>query len=72
MFPLAGAEATRPAGKPPLLAAELSGVDLAQVLAIARRKVDGLDVIESARGACIVMESLFQAARRTFSAWATL
>ena len=39
-----------PAGKPPLLAAELSGVDLAQVLAIARRKVDGLDVIESAQG----------------------
>ena len=39
-----------PAGKPPQLAAELSGVDLAQALAIARRKVPGLDAIESAQG----------------------
>src|SRR5678815_620140 len=39
-----------PAGKPPQIAAELSGVDLAQALAIARRKVPGLDAIESAQG----------------------
>jgi uncharacterized protein involved in outer membrane biogenesis len=39
-----------PAGKAPQLAAELSGVDLAQALAIARRKVAGLDVIESGQG----------------------
>ena len=39
-----------PAGKPPELSAELTGVDLAQALAIARRKVAGLDAIESAQG----------------------
>jgi uncharacterized protein involved in outer membrane biogenesis len=50
VVPTAKGKLLAPAGKPPLLAAELSGVDLAQVLAIARRKVDGLDVIESAQG----------------------
>src|SRR5262249_15318495 len=39
-----------PAGKPAQLAAELSGVELAQALAIVRRKVAGLDAIESAQG----------------------
>jgi uncharacterized protein involved in outer membrane biogenesis len=39
-----------PAGRPPQLVAELTGVDLAQALAIARRKVGGLDAIESAQG----------------------
>ena len=39
-----------PAGKPPQLAAELSGVDLAQALAVARRKVPALEAIQSAQG----------------------
>jgi hypothetical protein len=39
-----------PAGKPPELAARLDAVDLAQALALARRKVSGLDAIESAEG----------------------
>ena len=38
------------AGKPPQLVAELADVDLAQALAIARRKIAGLDAIESAQG----------------------
>ena len=38
------------AGKPPELAAEVTGVDLAQALAVARRKVEDLDAIESAEG----------------------
>ena len=39
-----------PAGKPPELAARLDGVDLAQALALARRKLPGLDAIESSEG----------------------
>jgi hypothetical protein len=39
-----------PAGKPLEVSAELAGVELAQALAIARRKVAGLDDIESAEG----------------------
>lgn len=39
-----------PAGKPPELAAELTGVDVAQAIAIARAKGAPLDVIESAEG----------------------
>jgi hypothetical protein len=50
VVPAAKGRLIAPAGKPPQLAAELSGVDLAQVLAIARRKVAGLDAIESAQG----------------------
>ena len=38
------------AGKAPELSAELTGIDLAQALAIARRKVPGLEAIESAQG----------------------
>src|SRR6478736_7759953 len=50
VVPAAKGKLIAPAGKPPQLAAELSGVDLARALAIARRKVPGLDVIESAQG----------------------
>ena len=50
VVPAAKGRLLAPAGKPPELAAELSGVDLAQALAIARRKVPGLDAIESAQG----------------------
>ena len=39
-----------PAGKPPELSAHLGAIDLAQALALARRKVPGLDAIESAEG----------------------
>src|SRR5574341_816404 len=39
-----------PAGKPPQLAADIDGVDVAQAIAIARAKAPGLDVIESAEG----------------------
>src|SRR3954452_1899002 len=37
-------------GRPPELVAEVTGVDLAQALAIARHKIPGLDAIESAEG----------------------
>src|SRR6476646_2379127 len=50
VVPAAKGKLIAPAGKPPQLAAELSGVDLARALAIARRKVPGRDVIESAQG----------------------
>ncbi len=39
-----------PAGKPPHATAHFSAIDLAQALALARLKVRGLDVIESAEG----------------------
>jgi len=39
-----------PAGKPLHLAAQLKAVDVAQAIAIARRKTPGLEVIESAEG----------------------
>jgi hypothetical protein len=50
LVPSAKGRLLAPAGKPPELSAELTGVDLAQALAIARRKVAGLDAIESAQG----------------------
>ena len=39
-----------PAGKPPHIAAQVTSIDMAQALGLARRKVGGLDVIESAEG----------------------
>ena len=39
-----------PAGQPLQVTASLSGVDVAQAIAIAKRKVSGLDVLESAEG----------------------
>jgi hypothetical protein len=39
-----------PAGKPPQLAAQLNGVDIAQAIALAKQKLGGLEVIESAEG----------------------
>ncbi len=50
LVPAAKGRLVAPAGKPPQLSGELSGVDLAQALALARRKVARLDAIESAHG----------------------
>ena len=50
LVPAAKGRVLAPAGKPPQLSAELSGVNLAQALAVARLKVAGLDAIESAQG----------------------
>jgi hypothetical protein len=50
VLPVAKGKLVAPVGKPAQLVAELSGVELAQALALARRKMTGLDAIESARG----------------------
>ena len=50
LVPAAKGKLVAPAGKAPELSAELTGIDLAQALAIARRKVPGLEAIESAQG----------------------
>jgi len=46
----AKAKVVLPAGKPPEATVHLSGVDLAGALAIARRRLPGLDALESAEG----------------------
>jgi hypothetical protein len=50
LVPAAKGKLVAPAGKAPELSAELIGIDLAQALVLARRKVGGLDAIESAQG----------------------
>jgi hypothetical protein len=50
LLPAAKGRLLLPAGKPPQLAAELTGVDVAQGIALARRKGAPLDVLESAEG----------------------
>jgi hypothetical protein len=50
LLPAAKGRLLLTAGKPPQLAAELTGVDVAQGIALARRKGAPLDVLESAEG----------------------
>jgi hypothetical protein len=50
LVPAANGKLLLPASKPPAISAQLDGVDLAHAFAIARRKVGGLEAIESAQG----------------------
>src|SRR5688572_1270350 len=50
LLPAAKGRLLLPAGQPPQLAAELTGVDVAQAIALARRKGAPLDVVQSAEG----------------------
>src|SRR5688500_3583380 len=50
LLPAAKGRLRLPAGKPPQLAAELTGVDVAQSIALARRKGAPLDVLDAAEG----------------------
>src|SRR5688572_1874874 len=50
LLPAAKGRLLLPAGQPPQLAAELTGVDVAQGIALARRKGAPLDVVQSAEG----------------------
>ena len=50
LLPAAKGRLLLPAGQPPQLAAELTGVDVAQAIALARRKGAPLDVVQSAHG----------------------